>query len=75
MIPIIGGKLDGTHAAGKVLEFSEDGENYMLISFDEEVGEKKVRRQIYVLAGGVTISEAIKLYKERAKVAGGFQRL
>jgi hypothetical protein len=71
MIEIIGGKLDGTKAAGRVLQFEEKGEIYMLITFDEKVGDSKVKHYFYMLCNGPTVAEAQKIYKERLKAAGG----
>jgi hypothetical protein len=66
-IPIIGGKLDGQQAHGRVLQFEEKGEKYALIEFSELVGEKKVKGFLYLLCNGPTVNEAIRTYQERAK--------
>ncbi len=73
MIPIIGGKLDGQQAHGRVIQLDEKGETYILISFDELVGDKKVRREFYLKTDGPTIEEAMKTYKEREKLSAAFK--
>jgi hypothetical protein len=71
MIEIIGGKLDGTRAAGRILQFEEKGETYMLMTFDEKVGDSKVKHHFYMKTDGPTVEQAIQTYKERLKAAGG----
>jgi hypothetical protein len=67
MIPIIGGKLDGSKSPVRLPQLTEGDETYMLIEFGELVGDKKVRREFYMLTGGPTVAEAMRIFKERAK--------
>jgi hypothetical protein len=69
MIPIIGGKLDGQKSPVRMIQITEGDETYMLIHFDELEGDKKVRREFYMLTGGPTVAEAMGIFRERLKCA------
>ena len=69
MIQIVGGKLDGQCSPAQLLQIEEKGETYMLTEYSELVGDRKVRHQFYMLTGGPTVEEAVKIYKGRLKAA------
>jgi len=61
MIPIIGGKLDGQNAVGKMVLLEEKGEQYILMTYRDS---DKKPHFFYMLTGSVP-EEATKIYRER----------
>lgn len=61
MTLMIGGKCDGSEVPAKVVQLTEEGETYILISFKE--GDTK---HFFYMLAGMTPADAMARYKVRA---------